>query len=381
MRLTLGNMLRLLLSLTISLSSPAALAQTADPSLNGIAIHSEFGKPQFIGALYSSSLSDKIEPLMSASVMRMELKILTPDGLTLRRFSRMWLEAMAINNDSALLTTEADNMLLFDSFFKDRLQQNDTIVFNYRQNKGVSINLNKVLLGSIDDDDFFAMLLRTWIGKVPLSTDYKNGILKAGMVTAELKSRFDSIQPSRARSKEIETWLNSKVVSSQKSSSAAAAKPQAVAAAASNLQAASSLQMASTLPTASDVKPAAEKSSSATATEEQAAAPAPSLESQLLLARQLYLSQLLKKIRANTRYPQRANDLGQSDSLRLEVVIDRQGKLLSTSFVQGSVYTLLNEAALDAIKKSAPLPQMPPLLTESTFEFSVPINFVAAGKK
>lgn len=375
MRLTLGNMLRLLLSLTISLSSLAALAQTADPSLNGIAIHSEFGKPQFIGALYSSSLSDKIEPLMSASVMRMELKILTPDGLTLRRFSRMWLEAMAINNDTALLTAEADNMLLFDSFFKDRLQQNDTIVFNYRQNKGVSINLNKVLLGSIDDDDFFAMLLRTWIGKVPLSTDYKNGILKAGMVTAELKSRFDSIQASRARSREIETWLNSKVVSSQKSSSAAMAKPQA---------AASNLQVTSTFPTASDVKPAAKKSSSATAasaTEEQAAAPAPSLESQLLLARQLYLSQLLKKIRANTRYPQRANDLGQSDSLRLEVVIDRQGKLLSTSFVQGSVYALLNEAALDAIKKSAPLPQMPPLLTESTFEFSVPINFVAAGKK
>lgn len=101
---------------------------------------------------------------------------------------------------------------------------------------------------------------------------------------------------------------------------------------------------------------------------------------QKLLVRQRYISQLLKKIRANTRYPQRANELGQSDSLRIALAIDRQGNIISAGLVQQSQYPQLNEAALAAIKKSTPLPKMPESLSEPSFELTVPITFVS-GKK
>ncbi|RZA03061.1 MAG: energy transducer TonB, partial [Moraxellaceae bacterium] len=161
-----------------------SLAHAADPMLNGIAVHSELGKEQFIGALYSNPLSDNADTLISsAQSMRMELKIVAPEGLTTRRFSRMWIEGMAINNPSALLTEQADNMVKFDGLFKGRLAQNDNIVFSFEPGKGVNVVVNDVTLGNIPSDKFIGMLLRTWVGKVPLSSDYKEGILKVGKVS------------------------------------------------------------------------------------------------------------------------------------------------------------------------------------------------------
>lgn len=373
MRLTLGDLLSLLLGLAIVFTSYSAVSQTTNLALNGIAIHSEFGQPQFMAALYSSAPSSNTAALYVAPAMRMELKILTADGLPLRRFSRMWIEAVSLNNDAKLLTAQAANMVLFDSLFKDRLQRNDTLSINYRQGKGVAISLNQVALTTVSDDKFFALLVRSWIGDVPLSSNFKNDLLKAGLVATDLKSRFESIKPSPERSQEIKKWLASGKKNNE--------KPMAkVTAAVSSQAVATKTQMGnqgSEKPAAASMAVASQPS--AIITEISTAAASSSL-AQTLLARQYYISQLLKKIRSNTRYPQRANQLGQSDSLRIAVIIDRRGNIIKLGFIQGSRYAQLNEAALTAIKKSAPLLQMPELLTEPTFEFTVPINFVASNQ-
>src|SRR5690606_13939535 len=112
----------------------------AAPMLNGLAVHQELGNEIFIGALYSEVLSDDPQTLMSSNLpMRMELKIIAPDGIPLRRFSRMWIEGMAINNNSSLLTEQADNVVKFDGLFKGKLLQNDHIVFALTPNAGVDI--------------------------------------------------------------------------------------------------------------------------------------------------------------------------------------------------------------------------------------------------
>lgn len=382
MRLTLGDLFSLILGLAIVFTSYSAVSQTPELMLNGIAIHSEFGKPQFMAALYSSSLSNNTEALSREPAIRMELKVLVPEGLPLRRFSRIWLEAISINSDAALLSAQADNTLRFNSLFKDRLLQSDTLVLNYRQRKGVDISLNGIALSTIADDRFFAMLMRTWIGSVPLSTDFKNALLNAGMVAPDLKSRFTSIQPSAERSQAIEKWLDSKPPAAPASSKKAsaklttktavrlsAAKPQTLATAYNQ----SAATLSTVTPDPSQITAiAAQPATNAEASSLPAA--------QKLLVRQRYISQLLKKIRANTRYPQRANELGQSDSLRIALAIDRQGNIISAGLVQQSQYPQLNEAALAAIKKSTPLPKMPESLSEPSFELTVPITFVS-GKK
>ena len=428
-----------------------SLAQAAEPLLNGVAIQAELGKEQFIGALYSNLLSDNIDVLTNgAQSMRMELKITMPEGMTTRRFSRMWIEGMAINNSPELLTAEAGNMVKFDGLFKGRLLQNDNIVFNYEQKKGVNVSVNNVLLGNIPSDNFFAMLLRTWAGKVPPSTDFKNGILKSGKVSAELKSRYENIKPTKERSAEIAAWSKSKSVvdvadtkkepsikSSNAFSSASSTpivasntqvpvsntsvivsktdagktqttKPDATKPDVSKTEPAKT-DVAKTDATKTDVaktnaikadaaknevakkdvakKEGAKKESSKTAAPKpeqvKPAAPTtpeeeeeqPALTVQTLLARQFYISELMKKIRSNARYPKRSLARNEEGSIRITVTIDRKGNVMSTSMIEASPYELLNEAAQGLIAKAIPLPPMPDTVPGSSLVFTVPITF------
>jgi protein TonB len=359
------------LCLSFLLFALCSLTHAADPALNGIAVHSELGKEQFIGALYSVP-SDNVEALTSSTQpMKMELKIVAAEGLTTRRFSRLWIEGMAINNASGLLTEQADNMVKFDGLFKGRFVQNDDIVFSYEPTKGVNILVNDVLLGNIPSEKFFGMLLRTWIGRVPLSSDYKEGILKVGKVSADLKSRFDKIKPSASRATEVAAWVKG----SKAAADLAAADKESKSASSQSSSTENTKQLAAQK--AEAAKEAAAREAARLAAQKAAAEEdeKPALTAQTLLARQFYVSDLLKKIGKNTRYPKRALERNQAGSVRITVVINRQGAVLSSSLLDGSQYQSLNDAALDAISQSAPFPPMPDAITGANFEFTVPTTF------
>ncbi len=373
------------LCISFLLASFCSLTFAAEPMLNGMAVHVDLGKEQFIGALYSTPLSDNADKLLAnTQPMRMVLKIVSPDGVTTRRFSRWWIEGMAINNSAALLTEQADNMVKFDGLFKGRFAPNDTVAFISEPGKGVNITINDVLLGNIANDKFFSMLLRTWIGKVPLSSDYKDGILKNGNVSAELKGRFDKIKPSKERTTEVAGW--SKIKSA---ADLAAEKEKEAKEAAAKSSSSSSVDSAKQLAAqkaeqakAEAAKLAAQKTAAPVVA---AAAPAndddekPALTAQTLLARQFYVSDQLKKVYANVRYPKKALEKGQTGSVRLTIVINRQGNIVSTNIAQASEFEVLNEAALEAVSKTT-FTAIPDAITGSTFEFNAPLRFTLQQK-
>jgi protein TonB len=371
----------------------------AEPMLNGIGVHQELGREVFIGALYSESLSNDADTLMNnVQPMRMELKIVAPDGLTTRRFSRMWIEGMAVNSKVEVLTAQADNMVKFDGLFKGRFLKDDFISFTNNPGKGVDIAVNGVLLGNINDNAFFSMLLSTWIGKIPLSSDYRDSLLKVGDVDAGLRSRFSIISPTAARTTEIKTWTGAQIeIKETKTAEASSSK------ASTNAKVVDTVVIAKTELPKLDVpaieKPAldipapvtqAEKtipvSAAAASTPAKSVAVAaakveeeedegPALTAQSLLARQFYVSDAIKKIRSKTKYPQRALDRGQAGNVRVAIVIDRQGNILSTNILETSKFELLNKEALEAIKRSAPFPELPAEMAGVRFEFSVPMRW------
>lgn len=377
------------LYISFLLASFCSLTLAADPMLNGMAVHVDLGKEQFIGALYSTPLSENPDKLLAnTQAMRMELKIVAPDGVTTRRFSRWWIEGMAINNSATLLTEQADNMVKFDGLFKGRFAPNDTIAFISEPGKGVNITINDVLLGNIAGDKFFSMLLRTWIGKVPLSSDYKDGILKNGNVSAELKSRFDKIKPSKERTTEVAGWSKIKSAADlaaekekEKEAKEAAAKSSSASSVDSSKQlAAQKAEQAK----AEVAKLAAQKTATPVVATTVAAAAndddeKPALTAQTLLARQFYVSDQLKKVYANVRYPKKALEKEQSGSVRLTIVINRQGNLISASIAQASEFEILNEAALEAVNKTTFSP-IPDAITGTTFEFNAPLRFTLQQK-
>lgn len=367
----------------------------AAPMLNGIGAHQELGQEVFIGALYSESLSNDASSLLSSTqAMRMELKIVAPDGLTTRRFSRMWIEGMAVNNSAANLTAQADNMVKFDGLFKGRFQGNDHVVFSSVPGKGVDISVNGVVLGTIADNKFFSLLLSTWIGRVPLSSDYRDSLLKVGDVDNALRSRFDAIKPSSARIAEINTWTGADLAVASSSSKSSSSKASSSTPARELAAEISPTLPEPTLPTLAkpqiELPPvAAIATASSTAASSVAPAPAvvddaeeeegPALTAQSLLARQFYISDIIKKINSKTRYPARARERGLQGSVRIALAIDREGNVISMNFLESAPYEALNKEARDAINRAAPFPAMPAELAGSRFEVTVPIRFVIPG--
>lgn len=369
----------------------------AEPLLNGMGAHQELGQEVFIGALYSDTLSDNSDVLLNSNIpMRMELKIVAPDGMNTRRFSRLWIEGMAINQKADVLTAQADNMVKFDGLFKGRFQTNDHIVFSSTPGNGVDISVDGVILGNIGDNQFFSMLLSTWIGKVPLSSEYRDSLLKVGNVNGGLRSRYQGITPSPARVAEVNKWTSggtlAKVASSKASSSkpkiddtelATAAKPEIPTLAATPIEK-PQLEVppivekptTSAAPTTvAAVTPTPKPKVVPVPVEEDEEDEGPALTAQSLLARQFYVSDILKKVFSKTRYPARALERGQEGSVRVAVVVDRKGNIVSTNILEESRFALLNKEAQEAISRAAPFPEMPAALPGSKFEFTVPIRF------
>ncbi len=369
----------------------------AEPMLNGVGVHQELGREVFIGALYSESLSNDADTLINNNQpMRMELKIVAQDGLTTRRFSRMWIEGMAVNSKAEVLTAQADNMVKFDGLFKGRFLKDDFISFTNVPGKGVDIAVNGVLLGNIKDNAFFSMLLSTWIGKIPLSSDYRDSLLKVGDVDAGLRSRFGAITPTAARTAEVTDWTGPQVevketkTAEVSSKSSANTKIDAIVVAKNELPKldvpaiekpaldipAPVTQAEKTVPASAAAASAPTKSvivAAAKVEEEEEEGPA--LTAQSLLARQFYVSDAIKKIRSKTKYPQRALDRGQAGNVRVAIVIDRQGNILSTNILESSKFDLLNKEAIEAVKRSAPFPPLPVEMAGARFEFSVPMRW------
>lgn len=370
----------------------------AEPMLNGIGVHQELGREIFIGALFSESLSNDPGTLLhNQQPRRMELKIVSPEGITARRFSRLWIEGLAVNSKADALMAQAENTVAFDAMFKGRLEQNDFVKISHSPGKGVTVSLNDVILGTIKDENFFSMLLATWIGSVPLSSDYRDSLLKVGDVDNALRSRFNAIAPSAARVAEVRAWgTEQEELVAKETKSSAPAKSAAKSSARAKEELIADKPEVPKLPAVEIEKPvlnvpasAAQANLSVAASSAPAkpvaAAPArtadddedegPALTAQTLLARQFYVSDAIKKIRSKTKYPQRALDRGQAGNVRVAVVIDRQGNIIGTNILESSQYELLNKEALEAIRRSAPFPALPDTISGPRFEFTVPMRW------
>jgi periplasmic protein TonB len=229
------------------------------------------------------------------------------------------------------------------------------------------------------------MLLRTWIGRVPLSSEYKDDILKAGNVNAALKARFDKMKPTKERISEVAGWSKIKSpaeIAAEKEKEAAAKTASAQTSSVDNAkllaaqkaeQAKADAAKAEAAKLASTQKPSATAAKVASADDDD---DKPALTAQNLLARQFYVSDNLRKINAAVRYPKKALERGQEGNVRVSVVVDRQGNIVNTTVLQASDVDSLNEGALDAIHKVAPFPAMPDAISGTTFEFTAPIRFV-----
>jgi periplasmic protein TonB len=356
----------------------------AAPVLNGIAGHQELGKDQFLGALFTETPSNNADILLAANQpMRIELKILSQDGISARRFSRMWIDGMAINNNPDILRAQANNIVKLDSLFKGRLISGDHIIFALTPGQGVNVSVNGITLGNINDDKFFSLILSSWIGKIPLSSEFKDGILKLGASGGALIARFDQIKPDSSRVSEVSGWAGNTQVAVASSSSKA-----------SKSSIAADLSVVGTGPTPIALPPltqteASSSSSSQAKSKAVAAASsvkkavveddeddsAPAFTAESLLARQFYVKEAIKMINKTVRYPASAQQKGQEGSVRVTVTLDRQGNIINIVASEPGKYQVLTKEAMAAIKRAAPFQPLPDAIQSDSIAFTAPIRF------
>lgn len=375
----------------------AALSAKAAPLLNGLALEQQFNKDRYIAAVYSETLADSAGTLLDNNTpRRLEVRILT-DRLSARRFRNQWMEGIAINNPGDTLSSQAENMVIFANLFAGRLQRGDQLSVAFAADSGAtSVALNGLPLGKIEDRDFFNTLLRAWIGPVPPSTDFREGLLAEGQVSSSLLGRYELLEPTEERIAQLSEQMEARESEGEEAEGeeqqVAAAKPAPAEPPAKKPALAADIPP----PTLASLngKPQAAAKAATQAAKPQAAAakrrpPAPEeqelleeeeeeeapLTADLILARQLYHSMLLRHTFKHTRYPKRAQERGQEGSVRLNVIIDADGQVKDIRALQDSRYSSLNREAREAIQRSSPYPSAPPQLLQKEYRFTVPITF------
>lgn len=299
---------------------PAASAPPGDPDgqganlLNGVALYREGGQDQYLGALYTDTLStDRDRLRRSDGSMRMEIKIVASSGLSASDFIRHWIEGIALNNPFATLERHADTMIDFLGHFAGTFVSGDHIVFTAVRQEGMHIHLNGEHLGTLQDSGLFDVLLGTWIGPAPVDLRFRDDILRGGNAEPGLQQRFDQLPANPA---------------------SGGGRQNSVA----------------------------------------------PMSREHLLAHRRYYFDLYSAIRQQASYPRRAVQRGIEGTVRISIVIGRDGRIIDASIPDMTGNQMLISEAWRAAQRATghfnSYTPLPPEFTGDRFECSVPVHFI-----
>jgi protein TonB len=88
-----------------------------------------------------------------------------------------------------------------------------------------------------------------------------------------------------------------------------------------------------------------------------------------------YQAQVLAHLSRHRVYPPEARDRGTTGVARVQFALGRDGRVMSVSLAGGSGERVLDEAALDMVRRASPFPSFPSGLAQSRMDFAAPIRF------
>lgn len=321
---------------------------TADElAINGVALYEELGEPYYYGALSVKTPSNAIKDhLVSKAHRRMELRIVAKK-ITPRRFSKLWNEAIATNNKESALALFQKQIQRFLMIMQDNLVEGDRLVIEaFDDQTPVLISLNGVNLLEVENQDFFNLLLMCWIGDVPVTRQFREDILGIESKRfALLLPRFRGIHTQPGRNEQVKAWnVNPSVEEldqyTQKNNDSVNADPEISPLEALDVEKNQRTQLGTVIANESE-----------------------------------YYYAAVDWASRHSQYPNQALNQGLEGVVRVRVTVDRQGKVLNAKLLQKSEHDILNQAALKAIAKAAPFPQVPESVSGESYSFTVPFKY------
>jgi len=405
--------------------------------LLGVAQYEQLNRTLLIARLKVTDTSATADALLAGKIaFRLEVTIVAR-SVSARRWRNLWMEGVMINHQLDQLPPHTNDINTLMSSLSHRLKKSDRFEVVYQPERGSQVILNDVALGPFKEAQFAVLLLRGWIGDVPLSSSFKQSLMSNQ--SEDWNRQMDALTLSTERQQETATLLSGNVAQTgikkikpeplkkeprlvavetavtkptvAKSNRQVVARPtaplstdpqgpmssveDAVSELATNTPKASPNNpqlvrelAAPTEPilTVSDSvaasQPAVEKAVNVDADSSANSPQAPSsegvirvLDEDLLRLRQEYYQTLVAKVEAKKAIPFRAFQRRWKGNVRVQVTIDRLGKVLDSVLLEVSRHELFNQQALTAVKDAEPLPEMPVEITGNEFTFSVPLSY------
>jgi hypothetical protein len=150
-----------------------------DLLLNGTGLRAVAWFKGFAAGLYLPSKTSSAEQAaLMAGPKRLQLRLL--QDVPAAEFSKAVHKGVLRNADAPAQTRLADRLALFEQqiLALQRVRRGDVIDLDHEPGRGLTMRVNGTLRGAgIGGDDFFAALLRAFVGEQPYDKKLKAGLL------------------------------------------------------------------------------------------------------------------------------------------------------------------------------------------------------------
>lgn len=336
-------------------------------SVSGIGIYQEFNEPDMVVQLESGSVDDG-----STTINRLSLRMIKPKSD--RRWSQFWRQNLSLNNSPDSLALNVDDLLDMLEVLKGPLEPGDLIEFESQNDSGAKMRLNSVELIQFSNAGYYDFVLSALVGPIPPSSALKSELL--GQDKEDFESSLDAfsnVSYDAQRQRVIESWI------------APAPQPEAppvqvavVSVPEEPVEITSPEIAPLVVRTPDRAVPAIETPEETVAEQERAeeARRAAAREAALeeIFAAQRHLQSVRNKVYSNLEYPRSAVRFGREGTVRIALILNRDGSIKSLELSESTDYRTLNNAAIKGVEASAPFDPAPDSASdETTVEF--PITF------
>jgi hypothetical protein len=145
--------------------------------LNGAGIRKKFFFKIYVAGLYLPSHQTSTEAILDMpGPKRVHMHFLYKE-VERDKLVTGWQEGFENNLDKASLVQLAPRLAKFNQLFRT-MHRGDVIDLDYQPEEGTQVLFNGELQGVIEGDDFYAGLLKVWLGQQPADADLKTALLK-----------------------------------------------------------------------------------------------------------------------------------------------------------------------------------------------------------
>lgn len=379
--------------------------------LNGLGIQTQLRNEWFLNGLYlASKTTDAEEAVSSPGAKRMELRVLA-DDLSGRRLKRFWIERIKSNNEASNVLANAKAVRDFAKLMDKNFVRGDIITVDLIPSEATVVSINGSEVGRMDSA-VFPLILRTWVGERPPSSEFKDDILgeTSDVERSELLVRFNATEPTAARIAMFdEVAIEAKKEAEREEREAEEEKKRAEEAkkeaeeqrkleekrklAEQKKAEVEAKENAAEVAEAERLRKELEEAKQELAAQKKAAAEAAAkgpTAAELAQIRAQYSNDVGAHYVPYFEYPQRdiLRRYGKSTFMRpqkgkthgdvsIKIELDRDGQLVGGELVESSGEKILDDAVMNALFDSVPFPSMPEDLPGETFKTTVSISIPA----